>query len=625
MKPTAEQETAIEVFRAGKCAKVNAFAGTGKTSTLAGMARSSPQRKGIYLAFNKSIAEEARRSFPQNVEARTTHSCAYQSLAPRFRATPDRLGSSANGNQIREWLRLEDFPIDSRVTVTSGEMGHLVRRTLARYWQSSDLRIEERHVPILGKLRLLDEADWTAFAAMVVELAERTWLRMQDPGDALPLDHDGYLKLWSLAKPAIDADFVLLDEAQDSNAALLDVLADQKCQVIYVGDRHQQIYAWRGAVNAMDKAKADAECNLTQSFRFGDAIARVATNVLFYLNESTPVSGNPEVLSRINDGCVNAILCRTNAGVLSVVLDELSRNRTPHVVKGVNELSMLLKDVERLLEGKPGATNEFFGFTNWREVEDFAASTQDQSLGSLVKIVRTFGVHRLLDGLRRVASSESEADFTVSTAHKAKGMQWSGVELHSDFLHRDAGGRVRIDPESEETRLLYVAATRARYSLHVPHELLHELGAADGVPKATGERTFLPRDAAERSVPDPPAAARQTMVGPASPTAPAKQIGEIWSSKTGSDMKNMWVDAQVTAATESGNNIVLTFVDVRGRPQTITDYGFKGLRREVLNYLQSGLPDRKVFLLTYDQAAPTRPRLASDTMLLRQYRHQWPG
>jgi L-asparaginase II len=45
--------------------------------------------------------------------------------------------------------------------------------------------------------------------------------------------------------------------------------------VIYVGDAHPAIYAWRGAVNAMQQLPLH-ESRLTTSFRFGDAIADVA-------------------------------------------------------------------------------------------------------------------------------------------------------------------------------------------------------------------------------------------------------------------------------------------------------------------------------------------------------------
>ncbi|MDH2406059.1 UvrD-helicase domain-containing protein [Bradyrhizobium sp. SSUT18] len=75
----------------------------------------------------------------------------------------------------------------------------------------------------------------------------------------MPLGHDGYLKLWALSSHAIAADFILLDEAQDTNPVVLDVLRKQPAQMIYVGDKYQQIYEWRGAVNAMEKIETQAD------------------------------------------------------------------------------------------------------------------------------------------------------------------------------------------------------------------------------------------------------------------------------------------------------------------------------------------------------------------------------
>jgi superfamily II DNA or RNA helicase len=40
--------------------KIQAFAGTGKTTTLAAIAKSLPQRKFIYLVFNRAAADEAQ-------------------------------------------------------------------------------------------------------------------------------------------------------------------------------------------------------------------------------------------------------------------------------------------------------------------------------------------------------------------------------------------------------------------------------------------------------------------------------------------------------------------------------------------------------------------------------------
>ena len=82
---------------------------------------------------------------------------------------------------------------------------------------------------------------------------EQRWLQSIDPRHPAGIGHDIYLKLWALSKPVIPADFILFDEAQDADPLMMGILSNQPNQVIYVGDAHQQIYEWRGAVNAMKR------------------------------------------------------------------------------------------------------------------------------------------------------------------------------------------------------------------------------------------------------------------------------------------------------------------------------------------------------------------------------------
>ena len=49
--------------------------------------------------------------------------------------------------------------------------------------------------------------------------------------------------------------------------------------MIYVGDKYQQIYEWRGAVNAMEQIATNHSTYLTTSFRFGQVIATTASTV----------------------------------------------------------------------------------------------------------------------------------------------------------------------------------------------------------------------------------------------------------------------------------------------------------------------------------------------------------
>ncbi|MGO9014691.1 MAG: DEAD/DEAH box helicase family protein [Dissulfurispiraceae bacterium] len=71
MNLTLQQRGIIDSVGKDNRIKINAFAGTGKTSTLIEIARAYPGIKFLYLAFNKSIADEAKKKFPRNVDVMT--------------------------------------------------------------------------------------------------------------------------------------------------------------------------------------------------------------------------------------------------------------------------------------------------------------------------------------------------------------------------------------------------------------------------------------------------------------------------------------------------------------------------------------------------------------------------
>ena len=79
-KATYEQAVAIDNARLGQSFKVIAYAGTGKTTTLQMISDAMPERRGMYLAFNKAIASEAQNKFHGNVNCRTFHSLAFRSV-----------------------------------------------------------------------------------------------------------------------------------------------------------------------------------------------------------------------------------------------------------------------------------------------------------------------------------------------------------------------------------------------------------------------------------------------------------------------------------------------------------------------------------------------------------------
>ncbi|HFU7919836.1 TPA: ATP-binding domain-containing protein, partial [Escherichia coli] len=85
---------------------------------------------------------------------------------------------------------------------------------------------------------------------------------------------------------------------------------------------------------------------------------------------------------------------------------------------------------------------------------------------------------------KHTVTNEQEADITVSTAHRSKGLEWSLVVLDDDF--QDITDPLISEQERrDETNLLYVAVTRARRTL-VLNELMQQLTEAAGDGGAPG-------------------------------------------------------------------------------------------------------------------------------------------
>lgn len=305
---------------------------------------------------------------------------------------------------------------------------------------------------------------------------------MIDASDQLPLGHDGYLKLWALSDPIIAANFILLDEAQNTNPVVLDVLRKQSAQIVYVGDKYQQIYEWRGAVNAMEKINTDATTLLTKSFMFGEAIADAASRVLAFPGEKVPIVGNSTIDSRIGPTNPRTILARTNATTITALIEALDIGLQPHLVGGDGELKEMLRGVQDLKRGKPSIVQDFFGFQNWKQVVEFAKSGEGEHLLTFVNLVESRGEKQLMWALDRTVD-EQDCDIIISTAHKAKGREWSKVRLTDDFLKSQPRRRGESDKQAKtnghdpaELRLFYVAMTRAREEIEIASTVMPLIG-----------------------------------------------------------------------------------------------------------------------------------------------------
>lgn len=477
--PTDEQVDVIDRFYTGDTLKVQARAGTGKTSTLLLIADEARglELRGQYVAFNRAIVNEARRKFGDHVAANTAHSLAYRAVGARY---ADRL---RGGRRLAPWEQADTLGVGPVVTegvgirrhLPAGFVGGLVMRAVEEWCRTADPEPDtpDGWAPYVPRVEGIDlpTADGEPtdvanqrLAAEIAPACARAWADIVNPHGAVRFTHDHYLKMWQLEGPRLGADFILFDEAQDANPVMRAVIAAQDhAQVVWVGDDQQEIYAWAGAVNALAMIDAST-AYLTRSFRFGHEIAAAANRVLDALGASPGVVGHPDQsgrVGRVTDPA--AVLCRTNATAIAVVLDYQRRGVPVHLVGGADDVKRFALSASALMAGNPAYHPDLACFGSWGEVRDYVADhPQGGDLKLLVDLVTMFGpaaVIAAVDG----SVPERSAALVVSTAHKAKGREWPSVLLAPDL---DPSG---TDPDRvvspEELRLLYVAATRARSAL----------------------------------------------------------------------------------------------------------------------------------------------------------------
>lgn len=458
-----EQIKAVALMKTGEDLKIEATAGSGKTTLLEAGAHAlrAQGKKGIYIAFTKTVAKEASHKFPDNVECTTAHSLAYGKVGWKYK---DRLKKGISGSLISKYVHIEDSPLLNKYAI-----GNMVLDTIRVYCFSANRMIQAGHVPFLeiDKNIMVGPKQLKDLQIKIAGYARQIWEKMSDQNEDIPITHDVYLKLWSLDNPYINKDFVMFDEVQDANAVMLDIVEKQKhLQRIYVGDRYQQIFRWRGAVNAMDIIETKNSCQVSQSFRFGEPIANKANEILnTYFDLKTPVAirGNIKTKSAINTiPWPDAILCRTNASVISRAM-EMLKFHSVFIAGGVEDTIKLVKGVEDLQAGRRTSVEELASFKNWQSVKEFSTTKSGGDLKSLVGLVESYGTKRLIQTLTQTCQSSDEADITITTVHKAKGLEWERVKLSDDFKYPTEDKPVA----DEEVNILYVAITRALKQLDI--------------------------------------------------------------------------------------------------------------------------------------------------------------
>lgn len=488
MKPTEEQRIIRDAsvdLKKGEALRVLAFAGAGKTTTLKQIAEARRDR-GLYLAFNRSIADEARSKLAMTkCNASTMHSLTFRAAASLNLI--ERPGS-VSPKAFRESGISASMQLPSVKDWNEFEIAGAVCRALSAFCASADQDFKKSHgrAAIVAKTgdpaliqgdmrRQAAQAVIEVLSAPIAKMARRYWKKLTKEG---VLSHDMYLKMADLdeglrAQAFLGYRYLMVDEAQDLNPVQRSILEKTGLPLIAVGDSYQQIYAWRGAENALDLLPGQ-KLFLTQSFRFGEDIAQHARNILRTYPDGPPeqqLVGVGKGAKANHSGPLAAIICRTNVGMLEEAIRLMRRDVPIHV----DNMGGLLEDVLSAQALRAGDRRSIRSdlikpFGSWGEMEA-EAEAGDATLSKLISIIDKNMVRdvRRLEGCH--VKDPRQAQATICTAHRSKGMEFPVVQLGDDWqtmtdmrarlAHSEKQSQNHRTIAIGEWNALYVAATRA--------------------------------------------------------------------------------------------------------------------------------------------------------------------
>ena len=417
VKPTKEQNIILSESLNHAISIVNAFAGTGKTSTLIMLTEFYKSRKFLYLAYNKSIEIEAKEKFDtnNNVKVKTTHALAFHYVA-RF----------TNIN-LKNITNLKVKEIADRYNIDY-KLASFVNTSFQKYCNSGSVDIVALpKVKSIIKM-LLDD----------IELG------------AVPPTFDFILKKFHLLladkQISIKEDVLLLDEGQDTNDVTLAIfhLIEANNKII-VGDRHQQIYAFRGSKNALSKIDG-AQYYLTESFRFNKKIASNANKLLsMFKGEKIPLVSKKNDYEEFEKAFTNSqytlgYISKNNTSLVSKMITLIEKNYSFITVRNPDEIFRLILDVGYICENlnnKVSYQNKYLKTIDGKEdLEFYITDANDIELETAMKIYEMNGLSSI-ENAHKIAkeyfNSGERQRISLTTAHSSKGLEWDIVVIENDF------------------------------------------------------------------------------------------------------------------------------------------------------------------------------------------------
>lgn len=455
--PTDEQQAIVDFVRSNPTSNImiNAYAGTGKSTTLEMVDEVLPKKPALYLVFNKDAAKKAEKRFPSTTSVRTLNSLGHRVWMKQVS------GVTLNGKkswdilkQVGEDLKGEDRECFSDVVQGVGlakSLGYIPKGPQANGLLSREdfhNSLEDRPSPLVAEL----------IDAVLLESIKLAFKGNIDFNDQIYMP-----TLFGGSFPRYPS--VLVDEAQDLNPLNHEMLFKVgKDWVGAVGDPFQSIYGFRGAVRqGMDVIRRHYAMHphtISQSFRCPEAIVEAAKwRVPDY--KAMKLGGTYATLSRLHPSKIPdeaAIICRNNAPLLKVAFRLLASERSVQVV-GSDIGPRIIKIMQKLGHEDISREAVLSEIEEWRSAK-LAITNVPAYVEDTAACMRVFAGYGKTLG-QAIAYADfilkSQGTIKLLTGHKAKGLEWDHVYILDRHLCGDG---------EQDLNLQYVMVTRAKETCH---------------------------------------------------------------------------------------------------------------------------------------------------------------
>lgn len=297
----------------------------------------------------------------------------------------------------------------------------------------------------------------------------------------LPITYDFYLKYYQLQKDKRleeKYDFILLDEAQDTNEVMLDIFLDNDFKKIFVGDTFQSIYGFNNSINAFETVETNHHLTLSQSFRCKQEILDYASFFLeMFANKDftamrSGFSGDERITTR-------AFISRTNAGIARFLVDLYKSDSPKEEYRLLKRVDSIFEPIWAIVYFKssqfdkiPKRYSYIQDFNDFKELRKYIEEIGDVELAQAIKLLGDFqGIEvSKIQTLAEELYTNKSAKNTITNAHQSKGLEFDEVILGGDFFDLYEK-QLRVESQKEwekfqqELNLFYVAITRAKKRL----------------------------------------------------------------------------------------------------------------------------------------------------------------